>query len=51
MEHEREAMRRAGRFNAQLMDFIRPHVKVGVTTGELDQMVMETPRAPSQEDR
>src|SRR5690606_8488574 len=29
---ERDAMRAAGRFNAQLMDYIRPFVKAGVTT-------------------
>ena len=38
-EADREAMRRAGRFNAQLMDFIRPHVKAGTTTGEIDKLV------------
>jgi methionyl aminopeptidase len=38
-EADREAMRRAGRFNAQLMDFIRPYVKEGVTTGEIDKLV------------
>jgi methionyl aminopeptidase len=37
-EQEREGMRRAGRFNAQLLDFIRPHVKAGVTTLELDRL-------------
>jgi len=26
-------MRAAGAFNAQVMDFIRPHVRAGVTTG------------------
>jgi methionyl aminopeptidase len=36
---EQDAMRAAGRFNAQLMDFIRPHVKAGVTTGEIDRLV------------
>lgn len=36
---EREAMRRAGQFNAQLMDYVREFVKAGVTTGELDQRV------------
>lgn len=38
---ERDGMRRAGRFNAQLMDFIRPHVQAGVTTGEIDRLVNE----------
>jgi len=41
VEYERDCMRRAGQFNAQLMDFIRPHVKPGVTTGELDRLVHE----------
>lgn len=36
---ERDAMRAAGRFNAQLMDFVRPYVKEGVTTGEIDRLV------------
>jgi methionyl aminopeptidase len=34
-------MRVAGRFNAELLDYIRPHVKPGVTTGELDRMIYE----------
>lgn len=38
-ETERDAMRLAGHFNAQLMDFIRPQVKPGVTTGELDTLI------------
>jgi methionyl aminopeptidase len=32
-------MRAAGKFNAQLMDFIRPAVKPGVKTEELDRLV------------
>ncbi len=40
-EEAREGLRRAGIFNAQLMDFIRPHVKAGVTTLALDRMVYE----------
>ena len=40
-ETERGMMRRAGRFNAQLMDYVRPHVKAGVTTGEIDRLVHE----------
>ncbi|MDP6353228.1 MAG: type I methionyl aminopeptidase [Alphaproteobacteria bacterium] len=31
-------MRRAGRFAAELLDFITPHVKPGVTTAELDRL-------------
>lgn len=34
-------MRAACRFNAQLMDFIRPHVQPGVTTGHLDRLIHE----------
>jgi methionyl aminopeptidase len=40
-EEERERLRAAGRFNAQLMDFIRPHVVAGVTTAQLDRLVHE----------
>jgi methionyl aminopeptidase len=40
-EEDRDGLRRAGRFNAQLLDFIRPHVKAGVTTLALDRMVYE----------
>lgn len=40
-EEEREGLRAAGRFNARLMDFIRPHVKEGVTTNQLDKLVHE----------
>ena len=38
---DRDGLRRASRFNAQLMDFLRPHVKAGVTTLELDRMAYE----------
>ena len=34
-------MRAAGRFNAELIDFIRPHVVAGTTTGEIDRLVYE----------
>jgi len=37
-EEEREGLRAAGRFNASLMDFLRPHVKEGVSTDELDKL-------------
>ncbi len=40
-EDERNAMRAAGKFNAQLMDFIRPHVVPGARTGDLDDMIRE----------
>ena len=36
---DRSAMRTAGQFNAQVMDYVRPHVKAGVTTGEIDRLV------------
>ena len=36
---ECDSMREAGKFNAQVMDFIRGHVKPGVTTAELDRLV------------
>lgn len=37
-------MRRAGRFNAQLLDYLRPHVKAGTTTLELDRLAYEYTR-------
>ena len=40
-EVERNAMRAAGRFNAELMDHVRPHVKAGVTTNKLDKIVYD----------
>jgi methionyl aminopeptidase len=40
-EEEREGLRAAGRFNAQLMDHVRPIVKAGITTLELDKIVYE----------
>ncbi|MEQ8507378.1 MAG: type I methionyl aminopeptidase [Rhodospirillaceae bacterium] len=33
-----EAMRKSGRFAAEILDFITPHVVPGVTTGELDKL-------------
>ena len=44
VEVERDAMRAAGKFNAQLVDHLRPFVKPGVTTGELDRIVVEYTR-------
>jgi methionyl aminopeptidase len=35
---EIEKMRLAGRLAAEVLDFITPHVKPGVTTGELDEL-------------
>jgi methionyl aminopeptidase len=40
-EEEREGIREAGRFNAQVMDFIRSHVQPGVTTEQIDRLVEE----------
>ncbi len=37
-EEDRQGLRAAGRFNAQLMDFLRPHVVAGVTPLELDRL-------------
>ncbi len=37
-ERQREKLRAAGQFNAQLMDFVRPHVQPGVTTNQLDRL-------------
>jgi methionyl aminopeptidase len=44
LEEEREGLRAAGRFNAQVMDFIRPYVKEGVATGRLDLLVEQFTR-------
>jgi methionyl aminopeptidase len=38
---EFESMRKAGRLAAETLDFITPHVKPGVTTGELDRLCAE----------
>lgn len=38
-EEERNKLRAAGRFNAELMDFVRPHIRAGVTTEEIDRLV------------
>lgn len=40
-EEERDGIREAGRFNAEVMDFIRPHVVPGVTTESIDALVFE----------
>ena len=40
-EKQRNALRTAGRFNAELMDYVRPRVREGVTTGELDRLVYQ----------
>ncbi len=40
-EEERNAMRRAGSVNAELLDHVRDHIKPGITTREIDRMVSE----------
>ncbi len=35
---QQNSMRRAGQANAQLMDFLRPHVKAGITTDGINEM-------------
>jgi methionyl aminopeptidase len=38
---EIEGMRKAGAFNGELMDYMRPFVKIGVSTEELDRLAYE----------
>ncbi len=38
-EAERELMRAAGQFNALVMDYIRPFIKAGISTLEIDHLV------------
>lgn len=38
---QRDAMRQAGQFNAQLMDYIREFIRPGITTGQIDELVYE----------
>ncbi len=40
-EAGRNSMRAAGKFNAQLMDYVRDFVKAGITTLEIDRLVHE----------
>jgi methionyl aminopeptidase len=40
-KEKRLGMREAGRFNAEVMDFVRPYLRVGVTTGEIDRLIHE----------
>lgn len=40
-EEERDGLRTAGRFNAQLMDYLRPHVVEGTSTDKLDKLAHE----------
>lgn len=36
---KRQGLRAAGRFNAQLMDYVRPYVRAGITTAEIDRVI------------
>lgn len=38
---EQESMRCAGRFNAQVLDYIRPFMQPGAVAGELDRLIHE----------
>lgn len=38
---KKHGLRAAGRFNAQLMDYIRPLIQPGISTGEIDRLVRE----------
>jgi methionyl aminopeptidase len=40
-ESQRSAMRTAGRFNADLMDYLRGFIKPGLTTEEIDRLVYD----------
>ena len=40
-EEERDGLRRASRFNAELMDFVRPHVREGISTAAIAKLVSE----------
>ncbi len=38
-DSEIDGMRRAGAFNGEVMDYIRPFIKAGISTGEIDKLV------------
>lgn len=40
-ESDRNGMRAAGKFNGQLMDYIRPFIQPGISTEEIDQLIHE----------
>jgi len=44
LEEEQQGLRAAGGFNAQLIDFLRDHVRAGVTTNHLNQLADEYTR-------
>ncbi|MDA1012836.1 MAG: type I methionyl aminopeptidase [Planctomycetota bacterium] len=43
-EEERDLLRTASRFNSQLMDFLRPHIRAGITTIAIDQLATDYTR-------
>jgi methionyl aminopeptidase len=40
-DEQQDCMRRAGRVNAQLMDYLRPQVQAGITTARIDELVYQ----------
>ena len=40
-ELQRNGMRAAGKFNAQLMDYVRSYIKAGISTEEIDRLVFD----------
>lgn len=40
-DKQRQSMREAGRFNAQLMDYLRPYIQPGIATEEIDRLVYD----------
>ena len=40
-EIQRDGMRLAGRFNAQLMDYVRNYILPGISTEEIDRLVFD----------
>ena len=38
-QHERDGLRAASRFNAELLDYVRPYVQPGITTLQIDEMI------------
>lgn len=41
---QQDKMRAAGAFNAQLMDYLRPLIRAGITTNEIDRLVYDYTR-------
>ncbi len=37
-DEQRDGLRAACAFNAQLLDYLRPHIQTGITTNEIDQL-------------